>query len=158
MAEALADQIMCKAKQAAELYHRLILVVGPAGAGKTAAFQEVQKRTGAPLANVSFELSRRMLELTKRQRNTQLPVLFREIVDKGNGEMVLLDNLEVIFDISLKQDPLRLLRALSRNKTMVAAWSGAIIDEFLTYAVPGHPEYRRYPIQDLLTVSPEANP
>ena len=158
MAEALADQIMCKVKQAAELYHRLILVVGPAGAGKTAAFQEVQKRTGAPLVNVSFELSRRMLDLTERQRNTQLPVLFREIVNKGNGEMVLLDNLEVIFDISLKQDPLRLLRALSRNKAVVAAWSGAIIDEFLTYAVPDHPEYRRYLMQDVLAVSPEANP
>ena len=38
MAEPLADQIIRKVKQAAELYHRLILVVAPAGAGKTAAF------------------------------------------------------------------------------------------------------------------------
>ena len=36
--------------------------------------------------------------------------------------MILLDNIEVIFDVALKQDPLRLLQRLSRNKTVVAAW------------------------------------
>lgn len=35
MAEPLADQIMRKIKQSAELYHRLMLVVALAGAGKT---------------------------------------------------------------------------------------------------------------------------
>ena len=136
MVEPLADQIMCKAKQAAELYHRLILLIAPAGTGKTATLQEVQGRTGAPLVNVALGLSRRMLELTKRQRAIQLPRLIQEVVGNGGGEMILLDNLEVIFDIGLKHDPLRLLQGLSRNRTVVAAWSGAIVDDSLTYAVP----------------------
>ena len=69
--------------------------------------------------------------------------------------MILLDNIEVIFDVGLKQDPLRLLQGLSRNKTVVAAWNGAIVDDSLTYAVPArHPEYRRYPMRDILAVSP----
>ena len=156
MAEPLADQIMCKAKQAVELYHRLILLVAPASAGKTGALQEVRKRTGAPLVNVTLELSRRMLELTKRQRAIQLPSLLQEVVGNSGGEMILLDNLEVIFDVGLKQDPLRLLQGLSRNRTVVAAWNGAIVDDSLTYAVPGHPEYRRYPMRDILAVSLEA--
>jgi Lhr-like helicase len=42
MAEPLADQVMRKIKQADELYHRLMLVVAPAGAGKTTA--EMKKR------------------------------------------------------------------------------------------------------------------
>ena len=136
MVEPLADQIMCKAKQAAELYHRLILLIAPAGGGKTATLLEVRERTGAPLVNVTLELSRRMLDLTKRQRSIQLPRLFQEVAGNGGGEMILLDNLEVIFDIGLKQDPLQLLRGLSRNRTVVAAWSGAIVDDSLTYAVP----------------------
>ena len=69
--------------------------------------------------------------------------------------MILLDNIEVIFDISLQQDPLRLLQGLSRNKTVVAAWNGTIVEDSLTYAAPGHPEYRRYPMRDFLVVSPE---
>ena len=155
MAEPLADQIMRKVKQTFELYHRLILVVAPAGAGKTNALQDVQNRTSASLVNVNLELSRRMLELTERQRALQLPHLLREIAGNGGDEMILLDNIEVIFDVDLKQDPLRLLQGLSRNKTVVAAWNGTIVETSLTYAAPAHPEYRRYPIRDFLVASPE---
>ncbi|MEN6474686.1 MAG: BREX-3 system P-loop-containing protein BrxF, partial [Syntrophaceae bacterium] len=42
------------------------------------------------------------------------------------ARVVLLDNIEILFDVSLKQDPLRLLQGLSRNTTLVAAWSGEI--------------------------------
>ena len=69
--------------------------------------------------------------------------------------LVLLDNIEILFDVHLKQDPLRLLQGLSRNKTVVAAWNGSIVDGHMTYAVPDHPEYRRYPIRDFLVASPE---
>ena len=156
MAEPLADQIMCKAKQAAELYHRLILLIAPAGTGKTATLQEVQGRTGAPLVNVALGLSRRMLELTKRQRAIQLPRLLQEVVGNGGGEMILLDNLEIIFDIGLKQDPLRLLQGLFRNRTVVAAWNGAIVDDSLTYAVPcGN---KRYPPPKAADVWPNIRP
>jgi hypothetical protein len=155
MAEPLADQIMRKVKQAAELYHRLMLVVAPAGAGKTAALLDVQDRTDASLVNVNLELSRRMLDLTERQRALQLPRLLRDLVSKSEGEMILLDNIEILFDVGLKQDPLRLLQGLSRNKTVVAAWNGTIVEDSLTYAAPAHPEYRRYPMRDFLVASPE---
>lgn len=155
MAEPLADQIIRKVKQAAELYHRLMLVVAQAGAGKTTALQDVRDRTDSPIVNVNLELSRRMLELTERQRALQLPRLLREIVSKGSNEMVLLDNIEIIFDVGLKQDPLRLLQGISRNQTVVAAWNGTIVEDSLIYAAPDHPEYRRYPIRDLLVASPE---
>lgn len=155
MAEPLADQVMRKIKQAAELYHRLMLVVAPAGAGKTTALTYVKERIGAPLVNVNLELSRRMLELTERQRALQLPRLLREIVDDAASEVVLLDNLEILFDVSLQQDPLRLLQGLSRNKTVVAAWNGSIDKDHMTYAVPDHPEYRRYLVRDFLVASPE---
>ena len=156
MAEPLADSVIRRIGQAAELYHRLVMLVAPAGAGKTAALQNVHERTAAPLLNVNLELSRRMLDLTERQRALQLPRLLSEIVGAFAADVVLLDNVEVLFDVSLKQDPLRLLQGLSRNKTVVAAWSGSIDGEHIVYATPDHPEYRRYPLRDFLVVSPEA--
>jgi ribose 1,5-bisphosphokinase PhnN len=45
MAEPLADQVLRKIGEARELYHRLILMVGPAGSGKTSALQEVSAST-----------------------------------------------------------------------------------------------------------------
>ena len=156
MAEPLADRVIKRIGQAAELYHRLVMLVAPAGAGKTAALQDVHERTAAPLVNVNLELSRRMLDLTERQRALQLPRLLAEIVGASAAEVVLLDNVEVLFDVSLKQDPLRLLQGLSRNKTVVAAWSGTIDGEHMVYATPDHPEYKRYPLRDFLVVNPEA--
>lgn len=153
MAESLADKIVRKVKQLEELYHRLMLVVSSSGGGKTTALQDVRDRTGAPLVNVNLELSRLMLDLTQRQRALQLPRLIREIVAKDTGKMTLLDNIELLFDVGLKQDPLRLLQGLSRNKTVVASWNGAIIDGFLIYAEPAHPEFRRYPVHDFLVVN-----
>jgi len=155
MAEPLSDGVIRKIGQAAELYHRLVMLVAPAGAGKTAALQDVHERTAAPLININLELSRRMLDLTERQRALMLPRLLAEIVDASAADVVLLDNIEVLFDVSLKQDPLRLLQGLSRNKTVVAAWSGSVDREHMVYATPDHPEYRRYPLLDFLLVNPE---
>ena len=94
-----------------------------------------------------------MLELTERQRALQLPRLLSEIVNAAQADVILLDNIEVLFDVSLKQDPLRLLQGLSRNKTVVATWNGSVDNEHLVYATPDHPEYKRYPKRDFLAVS-----
>lgn len=156
MSEPLADKVIEKIGPATELYHRLIILVAPAGAGKTTALKEVHERTAAPLINVNLALSRRMLDLTERQRALQLPRLLSEILGGLEADVVLLDNIEVLFDVALKQDPLRLLEGLSRNKTVVAALSGSIDREHIVYATPDHPEYRRYPSRDFLVVNPDA--
>ena len=116
---------------------------------------DVSKRIGASIINVNLELSRRMLDLPERQRALQLPLLMREIVNEAAGEVILLDNIEILFDVSLKLDPLRLLQNLSRNMTIVATWNGSIKNNYITYAMPDHPEYRRYPVRDFLVVAPE---
>ena len=158
IADSLADQIAGKIDQAATLYYRLVLVVGPSGAGKTPALRAVGGRTGAPLTNVSLALSRRMLNLTSRQRTLRLPPLLREIVQNAVEPQVtaLLDNTEILFCADLAQDPLRLLQGLSRNSTVVAAWNGTIADGVLRYATPGHAEHKRYRVDEFLAVSLQA--
>jgi len=155
MAKPLSDKIIDSIDAAAELYYRLIMVVAPVGMGKTAALREVNERMNAPLMNINLDLSRRMLDLTERQRALQLPRLLSEIVNAFENEVILLDNIEILFDVSLKQDPLRLLQGLSRNKTIVATWGGTIDGEHMTYATSDHPEYKRYPVRDVLIVAPE---
>ena len=136
------------------LYHRLLLIVAPSGSGKTAALQQLARETGAPLLNLNLELSRRLLDLTGRQRALRLPQVLQDAVGTG-ASVVLLDNIEILFDVSLKQDPLRLLQGLSRNRTVVAAWNGTVNAGYLLYAAPEHPEYRRYPARELVVVCPD---
>jgi hypothetical protein len=128
---------------AASLYHRLVLVVGPARTGKSTALRDLAQDHGWPLVNVNLELSERLLELTTKQRALRAPRLLGEIADGHPGEVLLLDNTEILFSTELQQDPLRLLQGLGRNRTVVATWSGEMDDENLIYAAPGHPEHRR---------------
>jgi hypothetical protein len=152
VAEQLSEEILRKIHEAAGLYHRLILVVGPPRSGKTQALQEVARASRLPLINVNLEVSRRLLDLTERQRVLQVSALLGDIVATRASDIVLLDNLEVLFDVSLQQDPLRMLQQLARTRTVVAAWNGRLQDGYLTYAVPDHPESRRYPALGLLVV------
>ncbi len=98
-----------------------------------------------------------MLDLTELQRALQLPQLFKKIVSGNSGEILLLDNIELLFAASLKQDPLRLLKNISRKITVIAAWNGVFEEGYLSYAKPGHPEYRREKVHDFLVVSPKDN-
>jgi len=56
MPEPLADKVIRTISQAGELYHRLVMLVAPAGMGKTATLQDVHERTAAPIINVNLEL------------------------------------------------------------------------------------------------------
>jgi type II secretory pathway predicted ATPase ExeA len=154
--DGITNQIIDKIEQATGLYHRLVIVVAPSGAGKTDALKEVHRHLGAPLLNVNLELSRRMLDLTVRQRALQASRLVEEILDDSDREVVLLDNIEILFDPSLQQDPLRLLLNLSRNRTLVVSWNGQTRNNALSYGDPGHPEYKRYAVENFLVITPAA--
>ena len=150
----LADRITEQLSTTKQLYYRLVLIAAPSGSGKTAALQDVATRTAAPLLNVNLELSRRMLDLTERQRALQLPKVLADVVGR-HDPLVLLDNIEILFDVTLKQDPLRLLQGVSRNRTVVAAWNGSLENDYLTYATPEHPEHRKYPRRESVVVCPD---
>ncbi len=138
---------------AATLYHRLVLVVGPARSGKTRLLQAAAAANGWPLINLNQRVSELLLELTQRQRALRVPRLVGDVLGSTGADVVLVDNLELLFSPDLSQDPLRLLQGLARNRTVVASWPGVMVGKQLTYAEPSHPEYRRYPELDTLWLS-----
>ena len=156
MTRPLVDDVIEKIREAGSRYHRLVLVVGVAGTGKTAALMTAAGRIDAPLVNVNLELSRRMLDLAERQRPLRVRRLLDRIVAESGSDVVLLDNLEILFDAALRQHPLRLLQDLSRSRVVAATWNGSIEGGHIHYATPGHPEYRRYPLNGILVARTEA--
>ncbi len=152
----LAREVTEALEQAEQRSERLVLLAGPDGRRKTGALEEVAQQTGAPLVNVNLELSRRLLDLASSQRPLQVRGLLEQILAQTASEVVLLVRLELLFDTALRQDPLRLLRGLSRRWTVVAAWNGFTDCSQIRYAEPGHPEYRRHPIDDVPIINAEA--
>ena len=144
MGEPIQTAILHSLDSAKSLYHRLVLLVGGSGAGKTKVLRTLADQLNAKVININLELSSRLLELTPKQRSLRLPQILREIVDSTQDTTVILDNIELLFDAELKLDPLRLLQGISRNRIILAAWNGSMDDGKLKYAETGHPEYRTY--------------
>jgi Cdc6-like AAA superfamily ATPase len=131
-------------RQAAGQYFRLVLLAGAPGSGKTATLRAVAQQQGYPYLNVNLEMSKRMLDLTRTQRSRQVERLLKDVIASVPGDVVLLDNLEILFDPALEVESLRLLQVSSRNRTVVASWNGSHKDGTLAYAEPGHPEFVQF--------------
>ncbi|MDD4616710.1 MAG: BREX-3 system P-loop-containing protein BrxF [Alphaproteobacteria bacterium] len=151
MAEPIHHMIKRSLLAAEGLYHRLVLLVGETGSGKTGILRNIAECFGTSVININLALSSELLELTAKQRSLRLPGILDQIVDKAYAPVVL-DNLEILFDKELKQDPLRLLQGISRNRAIVASWNGTYNGRKLSYAEAGHPEYRSYESVDALIV------
>lgn len=151
MAEPVHEALKCALSKAEGAYYRLVLLVGESGAGKTAALNALAEELGVPVINANLALSSELLELTNKQRSLRLPGILDQIAGESQ-DLVIMDNLEILFDVNLEQDPLRLLQGVSRNRTVLASWSGRKLVDKLLYAQNGHPEYRSYDSVDALIV------
>ena len=125
-------------------YHRLVLLVAPVGSGKTIVLRKTAEHLvslDGRFVNLNLELSRRLLEFTAEQRALRLAQILDEVLG-GDDTTVVLSRTEILFDPAFQQDPLRLLRHLSRVRTLVAAWSGAdsrLLPDLCGARAPGVP-------------------
>jgi len=123
------------------------LIVGPHGSGKTRLLRACEQRVSGIYLNLNLALSQRLLEFKAQDRPVQALNVLNDLL-AGPG-LLLVDNIELLFEPTLQLDPLRALKSASRRHSMMAAWPGTLDKGHLTYAVPGHPEYRRYEPGDL---------
>jgi ABC-type uncharacterized transport system ATPase component len=151
-----ADSTLTKLEQAIQQapgqYFRLVILAGLPGSGKTAALQSIAHKFGSEIVNVNLELSKKMLELTRSQRSRQVERLLKDVIAATPGEIIVLDNLEILFDTALEVEPLRMLQVSSRNRTVVASWSGTYVGGTLTYAEPSHPEFVQFKKVDAVVI------
>ena len=133
------------------LYCKLILVIGPPDSGKSVLLAGLARRRQATVLSVGSALGRSLLSVPISPRHLQAPDLHRELEDKSavNG-LVLLDNIELLFDRTLRLNPLDLLKRHARARRIAAAWPGDLRDNRLSYATMGHPEHQDYGAQDVV--------
>lgn len=128
---------------------KLVLLTGSRDA-RTAAEKVQQAMPGCVVLNLSLALSQRLLDIPSRRRPAQAPTILADLL--SGQEPALLHNIELLFEPTLQLDPLRALKAASRSRALLVLWPGAFEGGTLTYAEPGHPEYRHYGPSDLTEV------
>lgn len=144
MPATLPQQILSALSGLTGQYHQLLIVVGLGRTGKSAALTELGQRHGLPPLNINLALATRIHDLTKRQRRLRAAVMVEDAIAEHGGDVVFLDNIEMMFHPDLALDPLALLQSLARTRTVVAAWRGQYRNGILTYSEPSHPEHRSY--------------
>lgn len=133
------------------LQSKLILIIGPPKSGKTALLRALAKDAGAIPLNAGTELGYRLSSIPQKQRLLQTTIVLRELVDQhAVGDLLLLDNIELLFDKSLHLEPLDLLKRHAHAKRVVAVWPGELRGDRLTYAALAHPEHRDYGLEGLV--------
>ena len=151
--DSVIEKILDYLEHIEDLTYKLIIIAAPSGSGKTAIIQDLSKIKKYPLINVNLQLADRLKELSKTQRSLRVDQILGEILAEHGNTPVLLDNIEILFEVNLKLNPLSLLQKLSRNRPIIATWNGVVEGNRLGYAQQGHAEYGNYDLDDTIVVS-----
>jgi hypothetical protein len=137
------DRLERLVAEVGDLQSKLILLAG--NGGKTQLLRSLGERLQSLPVNVGVKLGQRLAATPVSERGFSANELLRDItVSARSNAPLLLDNLEVLFEPSLKINPLDLIKRLAHARSVVAVWPGELRDDRLVYARLGHPEYRDY--------------
>ncbi len=127
------------------LHSKLILLIGGPRSGKTALMEAYGSKKDLPPLRVGAELGAKLAALPQRRRQLQTTSILRDLADQhAKDNLLLMDNIELLFDRTLQLDPLDLLKQHARVRRVVAVWPGQLTEGRLTYATTGHPEHQDY--------------
>lgn len=133
------------------LNSKLVLLIGPPRSGKSGLLSALAKRREAAVLSLGTALGRQLVAIPNARRHLVAVELLGELANScaANG-ILLLDNIELLFDRTLQLDPLNLLKRHAHARRVVAVWPGELHDNRLTYAITGHPEHQDYGIEGLV--------
>lgn len=113
---------------------KLLLLVGMPGSGKSKVLRELAGDNRFRVVDFQFLLTNELIETLPQDRQEEAPRLIGEQLEALDVEVIVLEGVEMLFRPVFCLDPLPLLRELSKNRCIVAAWPGRLEDDNIIYA------------------------
>ena len=107
--------------------HKLILIVGKPGSGKSKIIKEYSHNTGIPIVDFTKVLANDPEDLKKTMK---------EFLKNYRFDVLLIDNKAALYD-ALNDDLKDVLDDLAKKVTVVATWNGYINEGNLAHIVNG---------------------
>ncbi|MFP4394619.1 MAG: BREX-3 system P-loop-containing protein BrxF [Anaerolineales bacterium] len=94
--------------------------------------------------HVGSNLSAVLLPIAPQQRPRHAERWLIKTVRQHAPSPILCADIPLLFEPSLRLDPLRLFRTLGKLTPLMVLWPGAYENDILAYAVPEHTHYRTW--------------
>lgn len=137
--------------QASSSRHKLVLIIGESGAGKTGLLSSLSSKHSLPLLNLGPQLGTRLLSVPLRKRPLAIEATVQELIGPGQSG-VCIDNTDILFSPALRCDPIRLAYSVSQNRVVLYALNGRLEGRRFVRGYPDHPEYFSEEIPAIPTV------
>ena len=111
----------------------VIFVTGKPGSGKSKVLREASQDMKWDYVDCRMLISEEFLSVPQEGRNEKAPEMMGEILASYNSDVILLDRLQTLFVPVFHLDVGTLLKKLSKNMVLVAAWPGYVKDGVLCY-------------------------
>ncbi|MDR1701795.1 MAG: BREX-3 system P-loop-containing protein BrxF [Sporomusaceae bacterium] len=130
---AIDEQVIERVAEAEKSEQKLVIVVGKPGSGKSKIMRELGQRPGWKYVDSKKLLTDELLEMPPKSRAGEAVKLMSDILAAGDAKVILLDNTQVLFAPVLQIDPVDVLKKVSRQQAIVAAWPGEYDGKNLIY-------------------------
>lgn len=137
--------------------HKLVILLGEHGAGKTALLKRVAKEVEGEYFNLNLCLTERLLALPRTKYDDGVTVhrIIDELCDdlSPDGRPLLVDNVEILFSPELGRiNPVDTFKRVSRQRPVVLALPARRQGARAEYSMLGHQDHMSIPLENYTVI------
>jgi len=153
----IVEKLIGAIKNAQADRHKLVIVLGQFGSGKTVILKQAAEELKGQYLNLNLELSEKMLAIPASQYRdgTTVHALIDQLCDDASPhhEPLFVDNLEILFSPELgKINPIDTFKRISRERPVVIALPAHRQGSSAIYSTSGHEDYVVMPLEDYIVI------
>jgi hypothetical protein len=133
-------------------HFRLVWVVGGGSWERTTLLRAFAEADDGEFVEVGKKLSGSLLEVPAPLRTASVEECFAAGLAESPDDVTCLDRLEILFEPSLRINPVSLIKGTSRHSVIVAAWPGTVGQGCLVFGPAEHPSHFRIADQELESI------
>jgi hypothetical protein len=140
--------------------HKLVVLLGDFGTGKTALLRQVAPELNATYVNLNLRLAERLLAIPRSQYDDGVAAnrIIDELCDElsPDGRPLLIDNVELLFSPELgKINPVDTFKRVSRQRPVVLALPARLQGAYAEYSTIGRDDAMLMPLEELTVLQME---
>ena len=140
--------------------HKLVILLGGFGTGKTAILKDLATELETAYINLNLLLTERLLSVPSRQYADGVTVhqLIDELCDEHSpdGRPLLVDNVEILFSPELGNiNPVDTFKRIARQRPVVLALPARRQGNFAEYSILGRQDHARIPLENYPVIEME---